>query len=386
MKIRYLSIFTLLFFQSNFVIGQQIVAGKSYFSNNNYIEYIAGNTPFIVSVPHGGDLKPSDIPDRNCANCTIVKDGNTQELAREIANAFFKQTGCYPHVIINRLHRIKLDANREIVEAALGNPQAEQAWSAFHAYIDSAKTQIIKQFGAGLYIDLHGHGHTIQRLELGYLLTTSELQKPDNQINTTTYINYSSIKNLANKNLKNATFAQLLRGEKAIGTLLQQRGFPSVPSKQDPFPQTNDDYFNGGYNTNRHGSRMGGKIEGLQIEANFTGVRDTDANRKKFADSLSLTVRDFLAEYMLGKGFLACKGVSATENILDKKCRIFPNPAVDLIELNCDNFDLQDASLFDFYGKKIKNIHTNQTDVSDIENGIYFIKIKNEFYKILIMK
>jgi Secretion system C-terminal sorting domain len=386
MKIRYLSIFILFVFPKNFVTAQQIVPGKSYFSNNNYIEYIAGNTPFIVSVPHGGDLKPNDIPDRNCANCTTVKDGNTQELAREIATAFFKQTGCYPHIIINRLHRIKLDANREIVEAALGNPQSEQAWLAFHSYIDSAKTQITKQFGTGLYIDLHGHGHTIQRLELGYLLTDSELQKTDNQINTNTYINYSSIKNLAVKNLKNATLAQLLRGEKAIGTLLQQRGFPSVPSKQDPFPQTNDDYFSGGYNTNRHGSRLGGKIEGLQIETNFIGVRDTDANRKKFADSLSLTVREFLANFMLGKEFTPCKNVITTENILDKKCRISPNPAVDFIAWDCDDFSDSDAILFDFYGKKIKTVHANQTDISDVENGIYFIKIKNEFHKILIMK
>lgn len=315
-----------------------------------------------------------------------MKDGNTQELAREISNAFFKQTGCYPHIIINRLHRIKLDANREIVEAALGNPQAEQAWKAFHAYIDSAKTQITKQFGSGLYIDLHGHGHTIQRLELGYLLTSTELQKADNQLNTTTYIGYSSMKNLATKNLKNFTHAQLLRGDKAIGTLLQKRGFPSVPSMQDPFPQTGDDYFNGGYNTNRHGSRLGGKIEGLQIETNYKGVRDTDANRKKFADTLSLTVREFLTDFVLNKGFPTCKTTNVSENESNQECRIFPNPATDFIELNCVTFDEQDAVLFDFYGKKIKNIMTNQTDVSDLENGIYFIKVKNNFYKILIIK
>ena len=144
---RILFLFFLLFFQKNQAIAQNTVPGKSYFSNNNYIEYIADNSPFIVSAPHGGDLKPSDIPDRSCTACVTVKDGSTQELARDIANAVYKQTGCFPHIIINRLHRIKLDANREIVEAALGNPQAEQAWLAFQSYIDSAKTQITKQIG-----------------------------------------------------------------------------------------------------------------------------------------------------------------------------------------------------------------------------------------------
>ncbi len=379
-------LFFLLFFQKNQAIAQNTVPGKSYFSNNNYIEYIAGNSPFIVSAPHGGDLKPSDIPDRSCTACVTGKDGSTQELARDIANAFHKQTGCYPHIIINRLHRIKLDANREIVEAALGNPQAEQAWLAFQSYIDSAKAQVTKQFGTGLYVDLHAHGHAIQRLELGYLLTATELQKTDNQLNTITYINESSLKNLTTKNLKNYTHAQLLRGEKAIGTVLQKRGYPSVPSMQVPFPQMGEDYFNGGYNTNRHGSRNGGKIEGLQIECHYTGVRDSDTNRKKFADSLSLTVREFLADFIVKNGFSTCKGTVATENILDKECRIFPNPAVDFIELSCEDFSQQEAVLFDFYGKKVKNLSENKTDINDVKNGIYFIKIKNNFHKILIMK
>ncbi len=383
---RILFLFFLLFFQKNQAIAQNTVPGKSYFSNNNYIEYIAGNSPFIVSAPHGGDLKPSDIPDRSCTACVTGKDGSTQELARDIANAFYKQTGCFPHIIINRLHRIKLDANREIVEAALGNPQAEQAWLAFQSYIDSAKTQITKQFGTGLYIDLHAHGHAIQRLELGYLLTSTELQNTDNQININTYINESSIKNLASNNLKNATHSQLLRGEKAIGTVLQKRGYPSVPSMQIPFPQTGEDYFNGGYNTNRHGSRNGGKIEGLQIECHYTGVRDSDTNRKKFADSLSLTVREFLSDFILKNGFSTCKGTIATENVLNNECRIFPNPAVDFIELSCEDFSQQEAALVDFYGKKIKNLSENKTDINDIENGIYFVKVKNKFYKILIMK
>lgn len=89
------------------------------------MEYLAGNLPIIVSAPHGGLLSPTSIPDRDCAGCTTVNDFNTQELARAFAEAVHERTGCWPHLIFNKLHRRKLDANRDIAEAADGNPDAE---------------------------------------------------------------------------------------------------------------------------------------------------------------------------------------------------------------------------------------------------------------------
>ena len=34
-------------------------AGEKYFGRKEYTEYIAGNLPLIISVPHGGHLKPA---------------------------------------------------------------------------------------------------------------------------------------------------------------------------------------------------------------------------------------------------------------------------------------------------------------------------------------
>ena len=68
-----------------------------------------------------------------------ARDRNTQELARAVALAIRELCGGVPHVVINRLHRVKLDANREVVEAAQGNPFAERAWKEHHAFIDAAK-------------------------------------------------------------------------------------------------------------------------------------------------------------------------------------------------------------------------------------------------------
>ncbi len=287
-RIRHTVLIVICLLAAEALQGQSYVPGESYYGRNNYIEYIAGNSPFIISAPHGGTLEPLEIPDRIVG--TTTRDANTEELARAIQAAYLKQTGLYPHVVICRLHRKKLDANREIIEAAQGNEFAEQAWNEFHEFIDSAKAVVTSSFGKGFYIDLHGHGHTIQRLELGYLLSASQLDLSDNTLNgTIAYRNISSIRNLATN--AGVSFAEVLRGESSFGTFLEYRGYPSVPSLLQPTPASAP-YFNGGYNTERHGSKSGGTISGLQIECNYTGVRDSDANRKAFANAVAdATVR-----------------------------------------------------------------------------------------------
>src|SRR5688572_32407058 len=107
--------------------AQTFVPGTPVFGANGYIEYIPGNLPIIVSAPHGGALIPAAIPLRTAAACgeddfSTVRDLNTEELARAIQAAFYGRTGKYPHIIINRLHRNRLDANRPVEGAACGNP------------------------------------------------------------------------------------------------------------------------------------------------------------------------------------------------------------------------------------------------------------------------
>ena len=280
------------------VSGQTIFTpGQTYFGANNYIEYIAGNVPIIISAAHGGDMSPAEIPTRNCSACVTVADAATQELVRAMGASMQRLFGCSPHIIINRLHRRKLDANREIIEAAQGNPQAERAWNEFHQFIDSAKRAVERSFGRGFYLDMHGHGHDIQRLELGYLLREDELRLPDDSLNKGKYIGFSSIRNLVGTNKQGASHARLLRGDGALGTLLGQRGYPAVPSKQDLAPKVGDDYFDGGYNTARHSSYRGGTIDGVQIECNFMGVRDSPTAIRRFADSLALVMQQFLRLY-----------------------------------------------------------------------------------------
>lgn len=269
--------------------GAVYVPGDSYFGENSYIEYIAGDLPIILSAPHGGSLKPDDIPDRSYGS--VGRDMNTQELARSIQSAIHNRTGGYPHIIINRLHRVKLDANREIVEAAQGDAEAEQAWHDFNDFIETAKQKVIDDYGSGFYIDLHGHGHEIQRLELGYLLSRSDLALSDVALNAQTYIDKSSYRTLVGES--GLTLSELIRGPGSLGTLLETRGYPAVPSSNQPNPG-DDSYFTGGYNTQVNGSRDGGLISGIQIECNYTGVRNTSSNRTVFSQALAEALEIFI--------------------------------------------------------------------------------------------
>jgi N-formylglutamate amidohydrolase len=246
--------------------------------------------PIILSAPHGGTLRPAEIPDRTYG--TTVTDLNTDELARAVDSALVRLTGRHAHVVIVHLHRVKLDANREIVEGAQGDAEAELAWREFHDFMADAKNAVAQRFSGGLYLDLHGHGHTIQRLELGYLLGAAELRLPDDSLDSRPALEVaSSIRTVSVRSP--LSFADLLRGPSSLGAMLEAEGFPAVPSDSTADPG-GADYFAGGYNTVVHGCRGGGEICAVQIESNRLGVRDTAENRARFAAALARVIERYL--------------------------------------------------------------------------------------------
>jgi autotransporter-associated beta strand protein len=273
--------------------AQPYEPGTTYFGRSNYIEYIAGDLPIILSAPHGGALQPAELPNRTYG--TFATDTNTEDLARRIRTEIQNRIGHVPHIIICRLDRDKIDANRDIVEGAQGHPLTEISWTEFQNFIGAARTNATARHGRGFYIDLHGHGHSIQRLELGYLLTATELRLTDGTLNSAFYENKSSIRALSQ--FSPLTFPQLLRGDTSFGAMIADLGYPAVPCPDDPAPEVGDSYFNGGYNTVQHGSRDGGTIDGMQIECNFTGVRDSIANRTAFARAVAESLESYFATH-----------------------------------------------------------------------------------------
>jgi len=262
---------------------------------SGWVSASAGTMPLVLVVPHGGDLAPAVLPDRGCTGCETANDANTQELALELATAFERRVGRRPFVVINRLHRRKFDANRERIEATGGHAPLDAQWVLLHEQIDSAKARALRVHTRALLVDLHGHAHSVARLELGYLLSAGALRLPDSTL--TPLVAGASVSRLSAQAVSGDRGAALVRGPRALGTRLAAAGYPSVPSAGDRAPNEGDAYFSGGYNTERHGSRAGGGVDAVQLECNFTGVRDTPASRGAFAEALVTALLAFLGDH-----------------------------------------------------------------------------------------
>ena len=263
-------------------------AGALCFGRNQFIEYNGGDLPIVISVPHGGALTPASIPNRTIG--TTVTDTNTIELGRAIVQALVTRTGRAPHLVLCQLRRTKLDANRELAEAAAGNAEAIQAWVDYHDFISMSVQEVVRRHGRGLFIDLHGHGHPTPRLELGYLLSASVLNRSDAELDAGSFATQSSLR-LAT-GVTSAKFSELLRGATSLGGLLATHT-AAVPAPGTPSPGT-DPYFDGGYSTERHSA----VLPALQIESHLPGIRDTPASRAAFAEALASALATFLSTHL----------------------------------------------------------------------------------------
>jgi N-formylglutamate amidohydrolase len=254
-----------------------------------------GTIPVIIVAPHGGDLSPTDLPNRSCAGCVLLNDANTMQLAQEIAAEFDRRIGERPFVVINRLHRSKFDGNRDLAEATGGFAALDPVWEHWQAQIDSARVRVARLHPRALMIDLHGHAHAIPRLELGYIISANQLRQTDEQL--LAHLPGSSIGRLHQLKPQQDSGALLVRGPRALGSRLAALGIPAVPSDSTPAPLVGEEYFSGGYNTQRHGSAAGGAVDAIQIECHNAGVRDTPSNRTAFAEALVTALLAQLADY-----------------------------------------------------------------------------------------
>jgi N-formylglutamate amidohydrolase len=260
------------------------------YSSGEYMEYIPGTLPLILCAPHGGELKPASLPDRKYG----VRDADlhTQELTRTFREGLIARYGQAPHMIICRLHRVKIDCNRDLKEATQGNAEAEKAWKAYHAFINEAQAAVTQQHGYGLLLDMHGQNHPEARVELGYRVSAANLRLDDAVLATKeNVINDVTLRDLDQRSP--TSFIELLRGRQSLGGLLEAKGFNVVPSPGIPAPSESQLYFQGGYTSDVHGSRTGGSISAIQIESPMKGVRDTEAHRAVFLNALCLSLEKY---------------------------------------------------------------------------------------------
>jgi len=243
---------------------------------NGYVEYHEGDVGVVIAAPHGGLMDPDSIPNRSWG--TIEPDSYTRDLALVTADSVTQTLGGRkPHLIILNLKRKKLDANRDIVEAAQGNSDAMQAWLDYHGFIDQAK----EVHGVGVVIDLHGQSHRKNSTEMGYLLSTNSLNRGD-------FSTRSSVKSLTEQ--LGVSDKEMITGNNSIGAFLEEEGYLAFPSPRQPSPG-DWDYFPGGYTVERHSE---GTFDSISVETPREVRIDAGRpTRVKFGKALGKAIANF---------------------------------------------------------------------------------------------
>ena len=180
------------------------------------------------------------------------------QIKNALSHLYICYIGLRPHAVYNRLKRSKLDVNREINAATFHVPDAVKVYQDYFNFINKAKSAIR---GRGLLLDIHGQEHNLERVELGYLLRGSQLNKDVFSVEKT------SIRNLGKYwcGRHTSCLKDFIRGNRSLGHFMNQEGLRTLPSPQEPAPNKTS-YFTGGYTVKWYGSRFGGDIDAIQME------------------------------------------------------------------------------------------------------------------------
>ncbi|KAG0309481.1 hypothetical protein BGZ98_001993 [Dissophora globulifera] len=253
----------------------------------------------------------------------------------------------YPHVVVFRVPRLYVDVNRNITgeNAIADHPISEAAWREYHDLIDHVQKIMLQQRtqqqkdkekqekrqsdiptlqnGPGLLLDIHGHVHATNLIEIGYLLNGSVLAMDDGQLDAhaESLAKESSIRSLISRialagtdpmstlsptsppsleyDDKKMTFSTLLRGQnESLGGLLQSQGLGALPSPDHEAPCQKCIFFFGGYTTQSHGSRdRDDSVDAIQLELPRTLRLVSKEEGREIGMRLARAVVEFMAKY-----------------------------------------------------------------------------------------
>jgi hypothetical protein len=183
-----------------------------------------------------------------------------------------------------------MDPNRSPLECCANySDDSHIAYADYHSMIEKhfKKDFILKEptrFSQALILDIHGHSHAEDWIELGYLINRNQLNKKN--------LDHQNLKTSINCLISKSIFGidELLRGNRSLGGLLANKfNLKVVPSPQYLHP-LNNNYFSGGYITEVHGSFENSHhpFNSIQIEVPFSlrSEESVDLFAKKLADAI----------------------------------------------------------------------------------------------------
>ncbi|MFX1337392.1 MAG: hypothetical protein ACFFDK_02140 [Promethearchaeota archaeon] len=126
-----------------------------------FIKFKKGNIPLILSVPHGGILECSEIPNR--LDGILGIDKNTIELTQNLIRNFENLSVMYfstqrtPSYILSKVRRSKIDLNRTETEAYLPSSLlAKKIYQFYHGKIRELIDYNLYEYNYSILLDIHG--------------------------------------------------------------------------------------------------------------------------------------------------------------------------------------------------------------------------------------
>ena len=70
------------------------------------------------------------------------------------------------------------------------------------------------------------------------------------------------------------------------------------------------------------------------------------------------------------------------ESLLLNSINLYPNPANDVVNVQCTMYNIQEVEVFDVYGKVINTVNVNDNptriNISGLANGMYFVRVTTD--------
>src|SRR5262245_35998347 len=204
----------------------------------------AGMLPIILSAPHGGRQSIPGVPARRGAGViqfATGRDNNTDELAETIAIGLEKRLNAKPFLVVARVERKYLDANRP-TESAYESREAKTYYDGYHNALREAHDRVSREWGRGLLLDIHGQGAEAEVIYRG-------------TGNGKTVVS-----------LTQRFGIEALTGPKSIFNQLERMGYRILPSTTDSHKEHKEQRYVGGYIVQTYGSHRGCGIDAIQLE------------------------------------------------------------------------------------------------------------------------
>ena len=231
-----------------------------------------GELPIILSAPHGGREALVEAPVRLGKGVDRFKtssDARTDLLTEKLADSLEQKLGKRPYVVIARVQRKYVDANRPAT-GAYESEQAKVAYDSYHQALADARQKIMQRWGHGLLLDIHG-----QVAEPKAIFRGTQNGK------TATH-------------LVSRFGREALVGETSLFGQLAKQGFPVIPAIDSP--DREHGAYNGGYIVGTYGSDSGGTLDAIQLELG-SDLRSSQAMATT-ADKLATAITAFAIQYL----------------------------------------------------------------------------------------